>query len=171
MPKLYEISEEIERFMIDVVDKETGEIDEESLMSLAALEGEIKEKCLAVAAYMKGVLLEADATEAHATEMMKVANDHIERGAVFRRQADSLKRYLQRYAPHENFEDSRSKLTWRKSTKVEFQDGKELKDVPVKYRIKKTTWSLDKTNAKAFMATGKKIKGLLLNQYDNLTVK
>ncbi len=171
MPKLYEISDEIERFLIQCVDKETGEIDDDQLDNLAALEGEIKDKCLAVAAYMKGELLEAEATEAHANEIMKIANDHKERGAKHRRRAEGWRKYLERYAPSENFSDSRCQFIWRRSTAVEFQQGKELKDVPIKYRRKKVTWSLDKIAAKAFLATGKKIKGLHLDKRDNLTIK
>jgi hypothetical protein len=171
MPKLYEISEEIERFMLDCVDKETGELDEDALKNLEALEGERIEKCLAVAAYMKGELAEANAIEAHALEIQKMANAHIERGAKHRRHAQSLLKYLQRHAPHEPISDSRCEFVWRKSDRVEYQEGMGLEDVPARYRVKKTTVSLDKNAAKKVLRAGKKVKGLYLDKVETLTIK
>lgn len=72
--KLWEIGDKMEAIMNATIDRETGEISEEGMAELGAVEMEFQEKCLAVAKYCSGERLEAEAIMVKATELTERAN-------------------------------------------------------------------------------------------------
>jgi hypothetical protein len=87
--KLYEISDQIERFMASAIDRETGEISDEALVELDALEMDFDEKALNVAKYIRGEQAEAQAIK-------DAAQVNLDRAASHQRRADRLTDYLDR---------------------------------------------------------------------------
>lgn len=111
--RLFDIADEIERTLAAGADPETGEITEETLTTLDALEGERDAKALDVAAYLKGEIAEAIAVE-HIIEGLE------RRAQTHRNRAESLRGYLQKFCERDaKLEDARSVISWRKSTAVE----------------------------------------------------
>jgi len=117
--KLYEIADEIEVILARDVDHETGELNDETLAKLESLEMARDEKALAVAAYLKGELAEADAVMREVESLTKRAKGH-------RGRAERLVGYLQTYIPAgtDPISDARSRIAWRKNPpKVELYEG------------------------------------------------
>jgi hypothetical protein len=116
MPQLFQIADEIERFMAEAIDYETGEIDEGAAADLDALEMERDEKALAIARYQIGVLAEA--------EMVKKQRDRLDaRAKVLTNQAGWLKGRLAAALPvGTKLHDDVVKIGWRKSQAVEVLD-------------------------------------------------
>lgn len=136
--KLYEIADEIEVILTREVDHETGELTDVTLEKLDALEMARDEKALAVAAYLKGELAEADAVMREAEALAKRANGHEGR-------AKKLLGYLQRCLPvgSDPLSDARSKITWRKNPPSVAIPDDDL--VPRKYRRTiPASWAPDK---------------------------
>jgi len=107
--KLYEISDEIERILAQEVDRETGEITDETLAKLEELEMARSDKALAVAAYMKGEQVEGEAVKLEADRLNERAKRH-------QRRADRLKQYLEQFVPEgSDFHDARSTIKWKKN--------------------------------------------------------
>lgn len=159
--RLYDISQAIEALLDASVDRETGEINEAALAELEALEEQREAKALAVAAYLVGQRLEADAIKAQAKRLA-------ERAAVHARHADRLERYLESHlAVGEKLSDARVALSWRKSRAVEVDcDPTELPEEYCRIRCE-----ADKTALKAALESGEQVKGVRLVERQNLQVK
>lgn len=108
--KLYEIADEIEVILSREVDHETGEITDATLGKLEALEMARDDKALAVAAYLKGELAEAEAVMGEAEKLKQRAEGH-------RKRAERLKDYIAMNLPQdaEPISDARSRIAWRKN--------------------------------------------------------
>ena len=116
--KLYEVADAIEYILANKVDHDTGELTEETLIELDALEMERDAKCLAIAAYLKGELAEADAIKAEAAKLASRAQGHTNR-------AKRLHEYLMGNLPQDapKISDARSVIGWRKNpASVEITD-------------------------------------------------
>ena len=114
--KLYEISDELERTILDNVDPDTGELSDEVSTDIDNLVMDARAKSMAVAAYVRGLRAEASACDAI-----------LKRGRALKRQADSLEQYLEHHATKcglrgERLADGYSEITWRRSTRVEIAD-------------------------------------------------
>jgi hypothetical protein len=113
--KLWEISDRIERAIVDNVD-EDGVLSDEVSSTLDSLQMDAREKALAVAAYLKGLRAEASACD----EVYK-------RGKKLLRQADGLEDYLSYHTEKaglkgERIADGFSEIKWSKSTRTEVPD-------------------------------------------------
>ena len=116
MPQLFQIADAIEQLMAEVIDRETGEITDEGLAKLDALEMERDEKALAIAQYQIGILAEA--------EMVKKQADRLAtRAKVLTNQAGRLKQRLTDWLPvGTKLRDDVVQIGWRKSTAVDVVD-------------------------------------------------
>jgi hypothetical protein len=120
MPQLFELADEIERLMAEVIDRETGEITDEGLAKLDALEMERDQKALYIAQYMVSTLAEA--------EMVKKQADRLAtRAKVLTNQAGRLKQALTDWLPvGTKLKDDVVQIGWRRSTSVKVTDEKAL---------------------------------------------
>ena len=162
--KLFEIDDKIEALLNQGLDEETGEISEECLEELAALEEAKDSKCLAVAAYLRGEEAEANAVQAVIEGLKRRQERHKNRAA-------GLKNYLEMHAdPGKNLSDARVEIKWRKSTPVDILDEKLL---PKQYwRVKPAPKpEPNKVKIAADLKLGEKVPGARLLQRLNLTVK
>lgn len=162
--KLFTIANEIEIVLAQEVDHETGEITDETLEKLAALELTRDEKALAVAAYIKGERAEGEAVKAQADALAQRAQRH-------KRRADKLLEYLDRYLPESTqLRSDVAEVTWRRSTRVEIIDATKI---PKKLgNWKPRTWSPDKNLIKAHLkAGGRKVAGAAVTYHVTVGVK
>jgi hypothetical protein len=120
MPQLFEIADAIERLMAEVIDHETGEITDEGLEKLDALEMERDEKARQIAMYHLSILAEA--------EMVKKQADRLAtRAKVLTNQAGRLKQKLVDWLPvGTKLSNDVVKIGWGKSTAVEVVDADAL---------------------------------------------
>ena len=129
------------------VDHETGEVTDETLAKLESLEMERDAKALAVAAYLKGELAEADAVLREVDALKKRAEGH-------KKRAGRLVTYLENNVPKdcEPISDARSRIAWRKNpAKVVIHDDEK---VPLLYRR-----VIPETSAPDKVLIGKALKG------------
>jgi hypothetical protein len=163
--KLYEIADEIELILARDVNHETGEMTEETLDALTDLEMGLNEKALAVAAYMKGELAEAEAVDREIDKQKARAKGHASR-------ADWLKFYLMSHIPAgvDPIEDGRSRIAWKKNPPKVVLDM--TKTVPVAYlRTIPSTTEPDKKKIKAALDADTKLDFARMQQTSRLEIK
>ena len=163
--KLYEIADEIELILSREVDFETGEVTDETLAKLEELEMARDEKALAVAAYLKGELSEADAVMREVEILKKRADGHKKRAA-------RLVGYLEQYIPAESepLSDARSQISWRKNPpSVVIQEERLLPNAYL--RVIPETTEPDKKAIKEMLKSGKKVAGAILYAGKRLVIK
>lgn len=152
--KLYEIDEAIE----DLIDKETGEITDES--ALAELELARDEKIHNIAAYIINLRAEAAAAKERAevfTARRKAAEN----------KAESLQKYLERNLDGAKWADADFKISWRTSQATEIIDEE---SIPVDYLIQQAP-KIDKAGILRTLKMGKEIPGVRLVERQSMSVK
>ena len=160
--RLFEIVDGVGDLLELSVDRETGEISEEGLAALSALEMDLSEKLVNTALYLKGVEAERDA-------VAKAAKELADRAKIHTRQADRLRKYLSdnmERVGHEGLSDPRVKLGWRSSTAVVVDADASL---PVELLCVKT--SPDKKAIGDLLKAGTEVEGCRLETRRNLQVK
>ena len=160
--RLFEIVDGVQNLLELSVDRETGEISEEGLAALSALEMDLSEKLVNTALYLKGVEAERDA-------VAKAAKELSDRAKIHTRQADRLRKYLSdnmERVGHEGLSDPRVKLGWRSSTAVVVEDDATL---PVELLCVKT--APDKKAIGDLLKAGTEVEGCRLETRRNLQVK
>jgi hypothetical protein len=111
--QFHEHADWVERVMAEVIDSETGEITDEGLAKLEAVEVERDEKALAIALYHIGILAEAEMVKQRAAELAA-------RAKVLTNQAGRLKQTLTDWLTvGTKLRDDKVQIGWRKSTAVE----------------------------------------------------
>lgn len=165
--KLYEIADEIEVILAREVDHETGEISDETLAALEALEMDLENKALGVAAYKKGLLAEAEAVRVEAQKLAK-------RAVVLDRRADWFQRYLEAFVPKvekgSTYSDSRTVLTWKKNPPKAVVDDEKL--LPKRFfEIVPRSLKLDKKSVLVALKAGASVRGARMVQESRLEVK
>ena len=158
--RLFEIADEIEKILAIQVDQDTGEIGDEAIAALQALEMQRDEKMLAIAAYLKGERAEGDAVQDQAKQLSARARAHHARAA---RLEDLIAQTL---VPGEKLSDARSALSWRRSEAVEILDEKMLPSEFVRVKTEP-----DKTAIKEALKEGASVPGAKLTARMNLQVK
>jgi len=93
-PTLYELDEALKEAIENHVDKETGEISEDGLRALDAVEMALDEKALRVARYILGLGIEAEGLKAQAQAIEKHATGIRRRMRAKTNEADRMKEYL-----------------------------------------------------------------------------
>ena len=116
--KLYEIPREIDDLCARAVDEE-GAIDTDAEAELDALTMALEDKALACASQLKSEIAQADALKAEAQKLLDRAKGH-------RTTAEWLRGYIgrngERHLGHVSLSDSRSVISWGRSTSVEVLD-------------------------------------------------
>lgn len=160
--KLFEIPEAIEFLLATEVDRETGEITDETLAKLDELEMALDKKALAVAAYLKGELAEADAVLHQAEILTKRAKSHKAR-------ATRLVSYLESHLPTgRELRDSTSQIKWRKTTTVVIENEAAIPDDYLNVKISQTP---DKNYIKKRIKAGEEVPGCRLADHNRMSVK
>ena len=162
--RLFEIVDGVGDLLELSVSRETGEISEEGLAALSALEMDLSEKLINTALYLKGVEAERDA-------VAKAAKELADRAKIHTRQADRLRKYLSdnmERVGHEGLSDPRVKLSWRTSTAVVCDEDARF-FLPVELLAVKT--SPDKKAIGDLLKAGTEVAGCRLETRKNLQVK
>lgn len=160
--KLFEIPEAIEFVLAQEVDRETGEITNETLSKLEELDIALDQKALAVAAYLKGELAEGEAVQ-------RQANILTQRAKVHNGRAKRLMGYLEHHLPDgRELRDSTSEIKWRKSTTVVIEDEAAIPD---NYLNIKVTQTPDKNFIKKQITAGETVPGCRLANHNRMSVK
>lgn len=114
---LWQINEKIEQIIAEGVDPETGEISDEALAELEAMELTRQEKAINWGLYIKGEIAEGEAVQRQADALALRAKGHKARAERLR---DRLERLLE---AGEKFRDDRVSIGWRKSSAVQIDDA------------------------------------------------
>lgn len=153
--KLYEIDERI----MSLVDEETGEVAD--LEALEALEMERDAKISNTACFIKQLRAEAEAIKAEKLELGK-------RQSAKENYADRLEEYLAKYLNGMKFEDSRCRISYRKSEQVEVDETK-IDELPARFvKIEK---KISKQAIKDALKGGQSIEGCRLVEHQNMQIK
>ncbi len=159
--RLSEIDAEIEGLLARGVDPETGEITDECMANLEALEIERERKLLDIAVYMMGEEAEAKAVEEHAKAMATRARTH-------RNRATRLRRFLSEQIPNgSKLRDDRVRISWRNSERV---DVDEDADLPERF-LRRPPPAPDKTALRNALKSGQEIPGARLLSGASIQIK
>jgi hypothetical protein len=154
MASLYEINQQI----LECIDLETGEILDDSKYNELELAKE--EKLENIALYYKNMLSEAEALKAE-------KNAFAEREKQARAKAESLKKLLDNELGGNKFETTRVKISYRKSTSLEY-DGES--EVPDEY-LRHVPPEIDKTKVKDAIKNGEVVEGFSMKENNNIQIK
>lgn len=157
---LYEINSQI-TYLLDFVDHETGEISDDALAGLEALEMAQEEKVLSLGKWIKNMTAES---EALAVEIKNLQA----RKKLIENKIDRVKSYLQSTVPGKQFKDAQCVINWRVSKSVEVSDIDSLPDYLVRV---KTERSPDKTLIKQTIESGVEVVGAKIVESQNLQIK
>lgn len=118
----FQIRDEIERILATCADHETGEITDEAIAQLDALELDLRERVLEYAAYAKSERAEAGKIERLAEDLKERATKHANRAARLERAIEAA------MTPGtQKFEDERAAVRWHKGPPyVEITDASKL---------------------------------------------
>ena len=165
MKSLYEIKQSI----IDALEtaerhamNNDGEITEEMGKELDTLNMEREVKIGNICKYYKSLLAEA--------EMIKAEEKNLaDRRKVSENKAKRLKEYLSSMmGEKELYNDPVSKITWRKSSKVEITDENL---VSIKFKEEVRSFKIDKLEIKRILGLGKWVAGCSLVESQNIQIK
>jgi hypothetical protein len=151
---------DIDEAILNLVDEETGEIVD--IEALEALEMERDRKVSNIACWIKQLDAEAEAIKA---EKKKLAD----RQTAKENKAKALREFLARILNGEKFEDSRCKISYRRSESVEVADDIDFNFIPDEYI--KVTKAIDKMAIKTAIKAGHEYKGVQLVQNTSIQVK
>lgn len=161
MASLFEINEQIEMLTNKLVDEETGEINEEVMAELEALEMDREDKIEGCGLMMKQLAAEVDAinTEIKALKARATAkaNKH-----------DRIGEYVKATLKGKPFERARVSMRFRKSVKVEITDETLVPDEWCKYETTRTPM---KTEIKKALKNDETVPGCVLVENMNLQVR
>ena len=156
--KLYEIKDSILN-VLEAIEEETDQTGLNAILN--GLKEEKADKCLNIAAYIKGLNAEAEA--------LKLEKKRLEdRARTLTNKSERLKEYLQfNLDPGEKFKDTRAVISWRKSQSV--MVSIDPHDLPEKYR--KVEYSALKSEIKADIKEGIAVPGCELVEKENIQIK
>ncbi len=132
---LYELSDALQRAVLDAVDPDSGELLDGFEAALDKLEGDVKAKAVNVALFALGLQTEADATAAVGDAIKAQAQVRYDAATVLRNQATRLLEYLDRNLQAveiTEIKDPRVRIHYRKSEAIEVMRP-DL--VPDRYRL------------------------------------
>lgn len=165
--KLYEINREIEDILENSIDMETGEISEDAIERLNALQMERDAKVENIALWHKDLMAEAKAI----SDEIKALQ---ERKKSLEKKMDWQESYLTFALDGQKYESPKVAITYRKSQAVEIYDMdrfiEDHKDDPDVVNVK-VEWSANKTNIKKMLKEGQEIDGAVLVERQNMQIK
>lgn len=142
-----------------LIDPETGEIADYE--ALEALEMERDTKISNTACFIKQLRAEAEAIKTEKLELGK-------RQSAKENFADRLEEYLAKYLNGMKFEDSRCRISYRKSEQVEVDETK-IDELPARFvKIEK---KISKQAIKDALKGGQSIEGCRLVEHQNMQIK
>jgi len=142
-----------------LIDPETGEIADYE--ALEALEMERDAKISNTACFIKQLRAEAEAIKTEKLELGK-------RQSAKENYADRLEEYLAKYLNGMKFEDSRCRISYRKSEQVEVDETK-IDELPARFvKIEK---KISKQAIKDALKGGQSIEGCRLVEHQNMQIK
>ena len=158
---LFEIDVNIERLADQLINEETGEINEEVMAELDELEMARDKKLENIGCLIKAKMAEA---EAHDAEMrtQKMWGDSC------RKEVDRLMAYAGLVLNGESFETTKVKFGWRKSTGVVIPDESL---VPEEYCLVKKERKPMRGEIKKLLKGGQEVPGCFLEERQNLQIK
>lgn len=160
---LYEISEEIEKAFALAVDPETGEVDEERMVLLEALNMERDKKIENIALLIKNLRAEAVALKTEKEVFQK-------RQKQAENKAEALSRYLMDALNGEKFTSNRCSVSFRHTQKVTLDEGFTIYDIDTHFvRMKEP--ELDKTAIKKALEDGTTIAGVHMEDGLSMTIR
>lgn len=157
---LYEINDEILRVLLENVD-ENGEITEQGLEALSALEMAKTEKIESVALWIKDLTAENEAMKSEVETLKSRIKSN--EGKI-----DTLKAWITTATDGVKFSTPRCQVSFRSSTVVEILD---MDKIPEGFTRIKTEISPDKTKIKAVLQSGGMVEGARLKSNKNIIVK
>lgn len=163
MATLWEINEEIEQILLfdDMVDPETGEVNEDLMKRLDELEMERDEKLEGCGIVMKELNAEIVAIKAEMDALKKRMTTKMNR-------LDRIGEYVSRTLGGKKFETPKVAFSFRKSEKVDVVN-EDL--VPENFCDFETKRKVRKTDIKAAIKSGKDVPGCVLVESKNLQIK
>lgn len=158
---LYEINEQIELLTENLVDEETGEINEEIMEQLDQLQMDREEKLENCGIVMKNLRSEIEAINEEIKALKKRATTKANRH-------DRIGEYVSQTLKGEKLETAKVAFGFLPSTKVDVVDEASVPDEWCKF---KTTREPMKSEIKKALKNGEKVPGCVLVEKMNLQVK
>lgn len=158
---MYEILTQIEQLTDRLIDPETGEVNEDVLDELDAMNVAYEAKVDNIACLIKSLRGEATAITAEAENLIGRAKRKVKK-------ADSLEEWLSQLLDGKAFSSPRCEISFRPSERVNVIDESMIPKEYVRY---KTTEAPDKKAIKAALKEGNSIPGAELIQRKNIQVK
>lgn len=159
--KLYEVNQRIEELSEQMVDIETGEINEEIFAELTELVEEKEDRLESIFLHIKN--LASDITA------LKVERDSFDKRIKRKtKQMERLLDWTTMLQKGKTFETDKVRVKYRKSQKVEIKDESLI---PEKYIKFKTTKSPDKTAIKDVLKNGGYVEGAVLVERFNPNIE
>lgn len=159
--KLYEVNQRIEELSEQMVDIETGEINEEIFAELTELVEEKEDRLESIFLHIKN--LASDITA------LKVERDSFDKRIKRKtREMDRLLDWTTMLQKGKTFETDKVRVKYRRSQKVEIKDESLI---PEKYIKFKTTKSPDKTAIKDVLRNGGYVEGAVLVERFNPNIE
>ena len=158
---LWEIDSRIEELTMNLVDEETGEINEEAMDELEQLAIDREEKIEGCGIVMKSLRSEIEAIN----DEIKALKSRAEAKA---KRLDRLGEYVKYALNGEKFETAKVAFSYRKSQSVEIADDSIVPDEWCRFE---TTRKPVKADIKKALKNGESIPGCLLVENMNLQVK
>ena len=158
---LYELDRSIEEVLMNLVDEETGEVDEGKLEQLNQLNIDRDNKIESCVLYAKSLRADGDA-------IMNESNTLKDRATKKFNKAERILQYVDMSLNGEKFETERCLVTYRPSQAVEILNEDALDD---KYFRVKTDRKPDKAVIKKALKAGEMVTGAVLVDKLNMSVK
>ena len=159
--RLYEVNQRIEELSEQMVDIETGEINEEIFAELTELVEEKEDRLESIFLHIKN--LASDITA------LKVERDSFDKRIKRKtREMDRLLDWTTMLQKGKTFETDKVRVKYRRSQKVEIKDESLI---PEKYIKFKTTKSPDKTAIKDVLKNGGYVEGAVLVERFNPNIE
>lgn len=159
--RLYEVNERIEELSEQMVDPETGEINEELFAELTELVEEKEDRLESIFLHIKN--LASDITA------LKVERDSFDKRIKRKtREMERLMDWTTTLQKGKTFETDKVRVKYRKSQKVEIKDESLI---PEKYLKYKTTSVPDKTAIKEVLKGGGYVEGAVLVERFNPNIE
>lgn len=164
--KLYEISNEYEKVLMEVMGGEDGELTEDMIANLDALQDDFEKKAICVASYIKNLQAEED--------MISLAmKDMATRKSRLAKQADSLAEYLQFNLQKLSITEIKSSPYFKIRLKVcpQSVDIFDETVIPAEFWREKITTSVDKIKLKEVLSEGVEVPGAAIQRKIKLEIK
>lgn len=158
---LYEIDRSIEEVLTNLVDDETGEVNEDKLDELNQLNMDRENKIENCVLYAKSLKAEAEAIMAESKALADRASRKLNR-------AENILQYVDSSLCGEPFETARCTVTYRPSQTVEIVNLDAIPDELCNFETKKKP---SKADIKKLLRSGKAVTGAILVDHKRMQVK